>query len=49
MRHILISDIINALIDITIMSVMLPWVKREVQVRNKGHVNFDESKESEAN
>lgn len=27
MRHILISDIINALIDITIMSVMLPWVK----------------------
>lgn len=48
MRHILISDIINVLIDI-IMSVMLPWAKREVQVKNKGHVNFDESKESETN
>lgn len=31
MRHILITDIISVLLDITIMSIMLPWVKREVQ------------------
>lgn len=37
-RHILISDTMNALIDTIILSIMLPWIKRKTRVRDKGHI-----------
>lgn len=40
MRHILISDTVNAIIDIIIMSVKLPWVKTKVQARDEKHTSI---------
>lgn len=50
-RHALILGTINALTDIIIMSVMLSWVKRKVQIRDKGHIPslFDKSEKPETN